>query len=53
MLLVAPFIRGNGQSSDSLERALQTKLSVSDRITILNKIAFYYLDVDLDRAEKF
>ncbi|MEO7991480.1 MAG: tetratricopeptide repeat-containing sensor histidine kinase [Chryseolinea sp.] len=53
MLLVAPFIRGNSQSIDSLERALQTKLSVSDRISILNEVAFYYLDVDLDRSEKF
>src|SRR6187431_495491 len=53
LLLVAMITHGHSQSIDSLERALQTTLPVADRIVILNKVAFYYLDVDLDRAEKF
>ncbi len=53
MLLFAPAIRGNGQSIDSLERALQTTLSDLDRIIISNEVAFYYLDIDLERSEKF
>src|SRR6187549_680971 len=53
LLLFAMTTHGYGQSIDSLERALQTTLPVADRIIILNKVAFYYLDVDLDRSEKF
>jgi len=53
LLLFATILHGNSQSIDSLERALQTTLSAADRIIISNKIAFYYLDVDLERSEKF
>lgn len=53
VLLVATLTQGYGQSIDSLERALRTTLPVADRIIMLNKVAFYYLDVDLDRSEKF
>ncbi|HPM30396.1 MAG TPA: tetratricopeptide repeat-containing sensor histidine kinase [Chryseolinea sp.] len=53
LLLFATIIRGYGQSIDSLEHALKTTLSAADRIIISNKIAFYYLDVDLERSEKF
>src|SRR6188768_4323700 len=53
LLFFALLTRGYSQSIDSLERALQTTLPFTDRIIILNKVAFYYLDVDLDRSEKF
>jgi signal transduction histidine kinase len=53
LLLFTLLTCGYSQSIDSLERALQTTLPVADRIVILNKVAFHYLDVDLDRAEKF
>jgi signal transduction histidine kinase len=53
VLLFATIFPGHAQSIDSLERVLGTTLTITDRVKISNELAFHYLDIDLERAEKF